>query len=82
MEIDVARALHAVAQIGNALDEIRIAFRPGPAGMIRVHIEDKVVELPLALMAAGVAVALLMAGPLRRRRREYDSELRPELAAR
>jgi hypothetical protein len=67
MEIDLARALRAVSHIGSALDEIRSAFQPGPAGVIRVHTEDKIVELPLGLITVGLLAAVVVAGTHRRR---------------
>jgi hypothetical protein len=72
MEIDLARALRAVTHIGSALDEIRSAFQPGPAGVIRVHTEDKIVELPLGLMAMGLIAAVVVVGTQRRRERTIE----------
>jgi len=74
MEIDLERAKRAIAQFGVAMDEARRIMRPGRSGVVRVHTEDRVIELPLTWAAAGLAAfaiaALLTSGPLRREREE------------
>ncbi len=74
MEIDLERAKHAIAQFGSALDEIRRAVRPGRAGIVRVHTDDRVLELPLTWAAAGLAALAVATAlgslPLRRAREE------------
>lgn len=74
MEIDLDRTKRAVAQFGSALDEARRAIRPGRGNVVRIHTEDRVIELPLTWAAAGLAAlavaTLLGAIPLRREREE------------
>lgn len=74
MEIDLERVKRAVAQFGVAIDEARRAVRRGRAGVVRVHTEDRVIELPVTWAAAGLAAfaiaALLTSVPLRREREE------------
>jgi len=74
MEIDLERAKHAIAQFGSAIDEIRRAVRPGRTGIVRVHTEDRVLELPLTWAAAALAALAVATAlgslPLRREREE------------
>jgi hypothetical protein len=74
MEIDLERAKHAIAQFGSAIDDIRRAIRPGRTGVVRVHTEDRVIELPLTWAAAAFAAlavaTVLTSVPLRREREE------------
>ena len=74
MEIDLERTKRAIAQFGSAIEEARRAVRPGRAGVVRVHTEDRVIELPLTWAAAGLAAlavaTLLGSVPLRREREE------------
>ena len=74
MEVDLERAKRAIAQFGLAIDDIRRAVRPGRAGTVRVHTEDRVIELPLTWAAAGLAALIvatvLTSVPLRREREE------------
>jgi hypothetical protein len=74
MEIDLERTKRAIAQFGSAIDELRRAVRPGRPGVVRVHTEDRVIELPLTWAAAAFAAlaiaTVLTSVPLRRRREE------------
>jgi hypothetical protein len=74
MEIDLERTKRAIAEFGSALEEARRAIRPGRAGVLRVHTEDRVIELPLTWAAAGLAalavVSILGSVPRRREREE------------
>jgi len=74
MEIDLERTKQAIAQFGSAVDEARRAIRPGPAGVVRVRTEDRVLELPMTWAAAGLAAlaaaAILGVVPRRRMREE------------
>jgi hypothetical protein len=74
MEIDLERTKRAVAQFGSALEEARRAIRPGHGNVVRIHTEDRVIELPLTWAAAGLAAlavaTLLGSVPLRREREE------------
>jgi hypothetical protein len=72
MEIDLARVMRAVTHVGSALEEMRSAFRPGRAGVLRIHAEDKIVDLPIGLMAMGLMAALLIFSMQRRRERTDD----------
>ena len=55
MEIDLDRIKRAIAQFGAAVDEIRQAVRVGRGGHLRMHAEDRHIELPFAWAAAGLA---------------------------
>jgi hypothetical protein len=74
MEIDLERIARAIGQFGSAVDEIRRAVRVGRAGVVRVHTEDRQIELPAGWAAAGLAVlaiaAVLNSVPARRQREE------------
>jgi hypothetical protein len=74
VEIDLERAKRALVQFGAAMEEARRVVRPGVAGIVRLHTDDKVMELPVTWAAAGlVAFAIatvLTTMPLRREREE------------
>lgn len=74
MEIDLEGAKRALVQFGSAMEEARGVVRPGPAGLVRIHTEDKVMELPVTWAAAGLlafAIATVLTSmPLRREREE------------
>ena len=74
MEIDVERVQRALGHFGAAMEEAQRILRPGPAGAVRIHTEDRVIELPGMWAAAGLAAfviaATLSALPLRREREE------------
>lgn len=74
MEIDLERVKRAIAQFGDAIDEVRRAVRPGRAGMVRINTEDRAIELPVTWAAAAFAAlavaTVLTAVPLRREREE------------
>ena len=73
MEIDLDRIKRAIAQFGAAVDEIRQAVRVGRGGHLRVHAEDRHIEMPLAWAAAGLAalaVATILRSAPRRKREE------------
>ena len=56
------------------MEEAQRILRPGPAGAVRIHPADRVIELPVMWAAAGraafVIAATLRALPLRREREE------------
>jgi hypothetical protein len=68
MDIDLPRVMRTMSLIGTALDELRAAVRVGEAGIVRLHTDDKSIELPVGLAAAGLAafVALAVFGGRRR----------------
>ncbi len=74
MEIDLERAKRALVQFGSAMEEARRVVRPGIAGTVRLHTDDKVMELPFTWAAAGLvafAIATVLTSmPLRREREE------------
>ena len=74
MEIDLERTKRAIAQFGSAIEEARRAVRPGRSGVVRVHTEDRVIEIPLTWAAAGLAAlavaTILGSVPLGRQRDE------------
>ena len=74
MEIDLERIKRAIAQFGAAVDEIRQAVRVGRGGHLRMHADDRHIELPFAWAAAGLGaltlVTILRSAP----RRERDEE--------
>ncbi len=79
MEIDLERARHALLQLGTALEEARSVIRPGPAGMVRVKTNDRIVELPVSWAVAGAVAfavaAILSSVPMPSvRRRERNEE--------
>jgi len=74
MEIDLDRIERAIAQFGAAVDEIRQAVRVGRGGHLRMHAEDRHIELPFAWAAAALAtlavVTILRSAPRREREEE------------
>jgi hypothetical protein len=74
MDIDLERTKRAVSQFGSAIDEARRAIRPGRSSVVRIHTEDRVIELPVTWAVAGLAAlavaTLLGSVPLRREREE------------
>lgn len=74
MDIDLERTKRAVSQFGLAIDEARRAIRPGRNNVVRIHTEDRVIELPITWAIAGLAAlavaTLLGSVPLRREREE------------
>jgi hypothetical protein len=74
MEIDLERAKRALAHLGAAMEEARRVVRPGPDGLVRVHTDDQVMELPVGWAAVGFAAVLLAAvlSALPRREREEE----------
>ena len=74
MDIDLERTKRAVSQYGSAIEEARRAIRPGRSSMIRLHTEDRVIELPITWAVAGLAAlavaTVLGSVPLRREREE------------
>lgn len=74
MEIDLERTKRAVSQFGSAIDEARRAIRPGRGNVVRIHTEDRVIELPITWAVAGLAAlavaTILSSVPLGRDREE------------
>lgn len=74
MEIDLERTKRAVSQFGSALEEARRAIRPGRGNVVRIHTEDRVIELPITWAVAGLAAlavaTVLGSVPLGRDREE------------
>ena len=74
MEIDLERIKRAIAQLGAAVDEIKQAVRVGRSGHLRMHVEDRHIELPFAWAAAGLAaltlITILRSAPRRDREEE------------
>ena len=74
MEIDLERVQRALGHFGAAMEEAQNIVRRGPAGAVRIHTDDRVIELPLSWAAAGprrVHVATMLTSlPLRREREE------------
>lgn len=74
MEIDLERAKRALAHLGSAMEEARRVVRPGPEGVVRLHTDDQVMEVPVGWAAVGLAAVLLAAvlSSLPRRQREEE----------
>lgn len=75
MEIDLERVQRALAHFGSAMEEAQRIVRRGPDGTVRIHTDDRVIELPLSWAAAGLAafvVATLLASLPARREREEE----------
>ncbi len=74
MEIDLERTKRAVSQFGSAIDEARRAIQPGRDNVVRIHTDDRVIELPITWAVAGLAAlavaTILGSVPLRREREE------------
>lgn len=74
MDIDLERAKRALVHFGSAMEEAQRVVRPGPSGIVRLHTDDKVMEMPLTWAAAGLALfalaSILTSLPLRREREE------------
>jgi len=74
VDIDLERAKRALVHFGSAMEEAQRVVRPGPSGIVRLHTDDKVMEMPLTWAAAGLALfalaSILTSLPLRREREE------------
>ncbi len=74
MDIDLERAKRALVHFSSAMEEAQRVVRPGPSGLVRIHTDDKVMEMPLTWAAAGLALfalaSILNSLPLRREREE------------
>jgi hypothetical protein len=74
MEIDLERAQRALVHFGTAMEEAQHTVRRGPVGAVRIHANDRVIELPLTWAAAGLAAfviaTMLTSLPPRREREE------------
>ena len=74
MAIDLERTKRAVSQFGSALEDARRAIRPGRSHAVRIHTEDRVIELPITWAVAGLAAlavaTILGSVPLGRGREE------------
>ncbi len=74
MDIDLERAQRALVHFGSAIEEARRVVSGGPSGVVRVHTDDKVMEMPVTWAAAGLALfalaSILNSLPLRREREE------------
>ena len=74
MEIDLERAKRALIHFGSAMEEAQQIVRNTRPGIVRVHTDDKVFELPLTWAAVGLAAfalaSVLTQLPLRREREE------------
>jgi len=55
MEIDLERIQRALVHFGTAMEEAQRIVRRGPQGAVRIHTQDRVIELPLIWAAAGLA---------------------------
>ncbi|HLN12565.1 MAG TPA: hypothetical protein VK587_05225 [bacterium] len=74
LEIDIERVQRALGHFGAAMEEAQKIVRPGPSGAVRIHTDDRVIELPLTWAVAGLAAfaiaTMLSSLPLRREREE------------
>jgi len=74
MEIDLERIQRALVHFGTAMEEAQRIVRRGPQGAVRIHTQDRVIELPLVWAAAGLAAfaiaTALTSLPVRREREE------------
>ncbi|HXX40217.1 MAG TPA: hypothetical protein VEP50_19035 [bacterium] len=79
MEIDLERVQRALAHFGSAMEEAQHIVRCGSSGTVRIHTDDRVIELPLTWAAAGLAVfafaTVLTSLPLRREREREEEPL-------
>ncbi len=74
MDIDLERAKRALVHFGSAMEEAQQVVRPGRSNIVRLHTDDKVMEMPLTWAAAGLALfalaSILTSLPLKREREE------------
>jgi hypothetical protein len=75
VDIDLERAKRALVQFGSAMEEARRVVVPGNSGIVRLHTDDKVLELPFTWAAAGLvafAIATVLTSIPQRREREEE----------
>jgi hypothetical protein len=54
MDINLTGVTRALSHLGMALDELRAAVRAEEAGIVRLHTEDRSIEMPVGLAVAGL----------------------------
>jgi hypothetical protein len=54
MDINLTGVTRALSHLGLALDELRAAVQAEEAGIVRLHTEDRSIEMPVGLAVAGV----------------------------
>jgi hypothetical protein len=74
MEIEIERVQRALGHLGAAFEEVQRILRPGPTGAVRIHTDERVIELPMMWAAAGLAAFAIVAmlNTLSRREREEE----------